>query len=204
MKTQIFSAALLALAFSPVVSATANAGASDVAIEACSNFNEYGPVEVMAAVDDGMGDTLVWLTDADEDLWACNASGEGDIFANVMVDDDLLEGEGPAMVQLVSGNPSRHPELQAGRLCLAVAEEQNVEIVASVEDGLGDYMVWLEVDGGESYIMCNASSDGALYAFETVAMPLNDGPVIEPVSNDTCNGAPVTPAVTATRPDQFG
>jgi hypothetical protein len=206
MKTNIITAGLFALALTPAVALAHPAGGADegeaIAIDACTTFNEYGPTELIAVVEDGMGDYLVWLEDADEDLWACNANADGDIYANVIVADDLLEGEGPAMVHLVNGAATRHPAKQAERLCLAVAEGE-AELVATVEDGLGDYLVWLAVDE-ETFIMCNASSDGLLYAFEEVSMPINEAPELDPATADI-EETPVRPVITApSRPNQFG
>jgi hypothetical protein len=208
MKTSIITTALFALALTPAAAFAHPAGGADegeaIAIDACAAFNEYGPTELVAVVEDGMGDYLVWLEDADEDLWACNANADGDIYANVIVADDLLEGEGPALVHMVSGAPTRHPEKQAERLCMAVAEGE-AELVATVEDGLGDYVVWLAVDE-ETFIMCNASSDGVLYAFEEVSMSINATPESEPaIADDDAVGTPGRPVITQpSRPSQFG
>ena len=46
-------------------------------------------------------------------------------------------------------------------------------VIATVEDGLGDYLVWLE-NGQSELWMCNASADAELYAFEPVDYPIND------------------------------
>jgi hypothetical protein len=205
MKTSIIAAAFFAAAIAPVAALAHPAGGADegqnIAIQACTGFNEYGPVDVVSVVKDGMGDYLIWLEDVDEDLWACNANASGDVYANVIVYDDLLEGEGASMLQLVSGGATRHPERQAERLCLAVADDDAFEIVATAEDGLGDYVVWLTADD-ETFIMCNASADGRLYAFEEVGMPLNDGYVIEPATAGT-SPAGSTPSGPG-RPGQFG
>jgi hypothetical protein len=45
-------------------------------------------------------------------------------------------------------------------------------VTASVEDGLGDYLVWLEDEDAMLYA-CNASSTGAVFLLELVDMPLN-------------------------------
>ena len=205
MNTQILaSAALIAIAAVSTPAAAASwqsAEGEAAAVEACKGFNDYGPAELVTVVDDGMGDFLVWLEDVDGDLWACNASAGGDIYANALVIDDLLGGEGVEMVHLVGGSPSRNPAKPAENLCVALTGEP-ARVVASVEDGLGDWLVWLTVDDGETFVMCNASSDGVLYAFEDVSLPINDLPVVEtaPAFEDT----PARPAVASpSRPGQF-
>ena len=52
---------------------------------------------------------------------------------------------------------------------------EDLEIVATVDDALGDYVVWLK-NGDGAYWMCNASADAKLYSFESVQYPL-DGSV---------------------------
>ncbi len=168
MNTNIITAAaFLALAFSPSL-ASAGQGSEDLAIGVCSDFNEYGPVELIGVNDDGMGDYMVWLEDVDGYLWGCNVSEDGDIYANVPMGLDLLEGEGAGLINVSAGrNPARVVE----NFCAEIAEN-DVEVVASVEDGFGDYLVWLD-NGDQTFTMCNASLAGELYAFETVDMPLN-------------------------------
>ena len=205
MNTNIVTAALFALALTPSVAAAGHsniaADGETLAVEVCQGFNAYGPAEVLTIVDDGMGDYLVWLEDIDGDYWACNANADGDIYANALVTADLLEGEGPGMLHLVSGAPSRYPSKLAERLCTAAAEGP-VNVVATVEDGLGDYLVWLEASD-ETYIMCNASSEGTLWAFEYVDLPINEAPML--TTEET--PAPVAPLPArpgATPSSQFG
>ena len=203
MTTRIITAALFALALAP---ATALAGTvasdQDTAVQACQGFNEYGPTEVYTVVDDGLGDYLVWLTDVDGDLWACNANAYGDIYANVLVDYDLLDGEGQTMLHLAGGPSSRDPARLAERLCVATAEEQ-VKVIATAEDGFGDYLVWLRMSD-ETFIMCNASGTGELWAFEYVGFPINEAPAVatfeEPSVNAPTSSAPIRPG----SPGQFG
>ncbi len=207
MNTHILaSAALIAFAAVATPAAAApgqSAGGEGLAVEVCKGFNDYGPAELVAVVDDGMGDFLVWLEDVDGDLWACNASGAGDIYANALVIDDLLAGEGIEMVHLTGGSPSRNPAKPAENLCIAMSEEP-VDLVATVEDGLGDYLVWMTADDGDTYIMCNASTDGRLWAFEEVSYVLNDAFVAEP-EIDAIEEAPARPVIASpSRPGQFG
>ena len=197
MNTRILTAAaFLALALAPSLASANDDGnrgrGETIAVEACMDVNEYGPADLIQTVDDGMGDYLVWLEDAEGDLWACNASADGDVYVNAFVLDDLLEGEGGDMFQLVGGPGGRNPAKRAERLCVAVADG-DLDVVATVEDGLGDYLVWLEADDG-TFIMCNASSDGKLYAFEAVDMPIN-AETSEEESDDASDDLPATPVV---------
>jgi hypothetical protein len=64
--------------------ALAASGAADVphapAIKACSIASAHGPAAVVTAIDDGRGASLVWLTDANANLWLCNADTDGHIY----------------------------------------------------------------------------------------------------------------------------
>ena len=44
---------------------------------------------------------------------------------------------------------------------------EDMTIVATVEDGMGDYLVWLK-NANEELWLCNASGDAKLYSFEPV------------------------------------
>jgi hypothetical protein len=203
MNTNIITAAVFALALAPSVAAAGHsntaADGETLAVEVCQGFNAYGPAEVLTVVDDGMGDYLIWLEDVDGDFWACNANADGDIYANVLVTFDLLDGEGPDMLHLVAGGQSRDPAKMAERLCIAAADDK-VKVVATVEDGLGDYLVWLKASD-ETFIMCNASTDGQLWAFEPVNMPIND----QPAMTSEAPAGPISPApVRPGLPSQFG
>jgi hypothetical protein len=145
----------------------------DSAVAACLDFNGYKPANLVDAVEDGLGDWIVWVRDKDEDLWLCNASAEGDVYANVLLNGDMLDGDGATLV--AKGSDGRHPgpAESAERLCAAVGDYMaDVEIVATVDDALGDYLVWLK-NGDDGYWMCNASADAKLYSFEAVRYPLD-------------------------------
>ena len=64
---------------------------------------------------------------------------------------------------------------------LAVTDADDAEVVGSVEDALGDYLVWIEAFDGE-LSLCNASAIGEVYAFEPVDMPLNPWALSDVVS----------------------
>lgn len=143
----------------------------DSAVAACLDFNGYKPAELVDAAEDGLGDWIVWVRDKDEDLWLCNANEEGSVYANVLLKGDLLSGEGS---QLLPEEDRSGPAGRAERLCAEVGGHmENLEIVATVDDALGDYLVWLKKDD-DSYWMCNASADDKLYAFEEVHYPLEE------------------------------
>lgn len=155
------------------------ASVREVAVEACMGFNEYAPVTLVDAVEDGMGDTLVWLEDRDGDLWMCNADADGNVYFNVFMEGDLLEGDGLQLVGWEQSDlPDTHrpdPQLAAEQLCTAVLEEFFEETsisITTVSDGFGDYLVWLSTDEGGLWA-CNASADNILFAFEEIDGPLN-------------------------------
>jgi len=156
------------------------------AVSACTALNGYAPVETAATVPDGMGDWLVWLKDKDGDVWLCNASSAGAVFANTMMQGDLLAGDGGTLVNVQPASSStnarplrQNPADTAAALCAAVGSYiEDMQIVATVEDGLGDYLVWLQ-NGDEAYWLCNASADTKLYDFEPVDTPLNDFQAVE-------------------------
>ena len=176
MRTTLIAAAAVLVA----ATTAAHAGSDDwrpegydSAVAACLDFNGYKPVELVDAAEDGMGDWIVWVRDKDEDLWLCNANADGEVYANVLLNGDLLGGEGS---QLVSGedHDARHPgpAESAERLCAAVGSyTEDLEIVATVDDSLGDYLIWLK-NKDDAYWMCNASSDANLYTFEAVEYPI--------------------------------
>lgn len=178
MRTTLFAAAAILVA----ATATAKADSDDRraeghAVAACLDFNGYKPAELVDAAEDGMGDWIVWVRDKDEDLWLCNANAEGEVYASVLLNGDLLDGEGS---QLLSGDgdDARQPgpAESAERLCAAVASHtENLQIVATVDDALGDYLVWLK-NKDDAFWMCNASSDAKLYTFEAVQYPIDEQP----------------------------
>jgi hypothetical protein len=108
----------------------------------------------------------------------------------------------------VSGAPNRDPIRLAERLCTAAADVPT-KIVATVDDGLDGYLVWLKVNE-ETFIMCNATADGALWAFETVGLPINEAPelmpaVIEEPAAEQVAPQPIRPGSgVAPTPSQFG
>ena len=145
----------------------------DTAVAACLDLNGYKPAELVEAVEDGLGDYIVWVSDKDDDLWLCNANEEGAVYANVLLKGDLLAGEGGELIVDQSGRIAG-PAERAERLCAAVGSYmEDLEIVATVDDAMGDYLVWLK-NGNDAYWMCNASADAKLYTFEAVQYPVDE------------------------------
>ena len=169
-----------AFASTPSTAAETTIGISgrDAAISVCLSFNEYGPVQAEAAAEDGLGDWIVWVRDKDKDLWMCNASAEGNVYANTLIRGDLLKGAGERAIALLpvahtaSGNAQAE---KAERLCAAAGRKVDAaRVVMTVDDGVGDHIVWLQ-GSDQSYWLCNASSDAELFVFERVHSPLNAG-----------------------------
>jgi hypothetical protein len=184
MFTRILIAAGLSLAFAhgPASAAEPTPAGVEKAGEACTTLNEYGPVETVKTVEDGLGDYLIWVKDKDGDLWMCNANAEGAVFTNVLMEGDLLKGDGPAFlgVEPTSGGIRGYePNVVAEALCASVGRYmEEMEVVVTVEDGMGDYLVWLK-NAEEELWVCNASGDAKLYSFEPVDMPVNDFESVE-------------------------
>jgi len=183
--TSIAAAALsasIAVFASVPASAGEGSGAAverKIAEEACLGFNAHRPAQMVQSVPDGLGDWVVWVRDKDSDLWMCNANAKGDVYANALVQGDLLAGAGeqtialvPAATRITASDASAGAE----RLCLAVGTLiEDVTVAATADDGVGDYVVWLK-NGNDAYWMCNASADGKLYALEPVEYPINEKP----------------------------
>lgn len=164
----------LAAAAAPASAEDWNPTGHDSAVAACLDMNQYKPATLDAAAEDGLGDWIVWVKDKDGDLWLCNANAEGEVYANVLLNGDLLNGDGASMVEKTIENGRKPgPAESAERLCAAVGSYMDdLEIVATVDDALGDFLVWLK-KADDSYYMCNASSDEKLYAFEPVQYPID-------------------------------
>jgi hypothetical protein len=92
----ILAALVLGASLSLPASAVNDLHAS--AVHACTIANASQPVDFVAEVDDGRGGSLVWLTDAEANLWLCNADADGQIFAYSKMTGDLLLGAGANLV----------------------------------------------------------------------------------------------------------
>jgi hypothetical protein len=186
MKFAYFSlgAILAALVFGASVSGSASA-ANDLhasAVHACTTANSSQPVEFVAAVDDGRGGSLVWLTDADANLWLCNADAEGHIFAYSKMIGDLLQGAGanlvdirPAVNEGEVAVPEKNPLAIAESACQAYLSDGPGKVVGSGLDGLdGDWVpgYFVFIDTGNGLVLCDATADAQVWAFAEIGDPL--------------------------------
>jgi hypothetical protein len=148
------------------------------AIKACSTVNPSQSVNVVNAVDDGsgIGVSLVWLTDNDNNLWMCDADAEGNVYAYTIVASDLLKGAGPELIglQLTSdGTYGGNPQDIAAKVCVAYLKDGGA-VVHVAEDGLDlapGFIVFVK-DGSGHTFLCNATGDAGVWAFEPIGEPL--------------------------------
>lgn len=177
--SMIFGAAIAALAAFALAPANAKTGETGHAnaIEACSTVNPFQPVEAIGAVDDGsgIGFSLVWLSDAEDQLWMCDADAEGFVYSYSLVSDDLLEGAGPELIGLQNVDfGEENPQETAEKICAAYLEDGGT-VLSSGPDGLNDdpgYAVFVENAVGDLYL-CNATGDAMVWAFEPIGDPLS-------------------------------
>jgi hypothetical protein len=172
----LVSGGAFASAFSAAAEPAHGISEQQAASAVCASVNEYGPVQAVKAVEDGLGDWIVWVRDKDSDLWMCNASAEGNVYANTLIKGDRLGGRGEEAIALmqVAYTPSQLPAAEkAERVCAAAGRKVDaMRLVATVEDGLGDYVVWLQ-GSDHSYWLCNASANAQLYVFAPIRSPIN-------------------------------
>ena len=184
MFTRILTAAGLFLAISqaPAAAAEFTPDGVEKASAACQALSTYGPVEVVKTTDDGLGDFLIWVKDKDGDLWMCDANAAGAVFTNVLMEGDLLKGDGAQAVgfQSVANTTSNMaPADTAAAVCMGVGNYiEPMQVVVTVEDGVGDYVTWM-TNADEQLWLCNSSGDAKIYGFEPIEMPLNDVAVAE-------------------------
>ena len=169
--------ALASLGIAPA-KAVSDGGAHEVAIKACSTVNPSQPVSVVNAVDDGsgIGFSLVWLTDKDNNLWMCDADAEGKVYSYTIVAKDLLSGGGPELIglQLASdGTYDGQPQDVAAKVCVAYLKGDG-EVVHIAPDGLDiapGFIVFVKDSSGHTYL-CNATGDAGVWAFQAMGEPL--------------------------------
>lgn len=181
-KSVMLGSAIAALSFTAlaVSPATAETAAADhaAAIEACSAVNPFQPVEALGAVDDGsgIGFSLVWIGDAEDRLWMCDADAEGFVYSYSLMTADLLEGTGPELIGLTpasNGGFEDDPQAVAEKVCVASLEDGGT-VLSSRPDGLGadpGYAIFVESEAGDLYL-CNATGDAMVWAFEPIGEPL--------------------------------
>ena len=172
----LVSCGAFAAAPSGAIEAAHGISPEQAATAVCASVNEYGPVQLVKAVEDGLGDWVVWLRDKDNDTWMCNASAEGNVYANTLIKGDRLAGRGEEAIALmpVAYAPSALPAAEkAERVCAAAGRKVDAtRLVTTVEDGVGDYIVWLQ-GSDHAYWLCNASADAKLYVFQPIRSPIN-------------------------------
>jgi hypothetical protein len=177
MTAGLAALALASLGIAPA-KAVSEADPHAVAIKACSGVNPSQPVKVLNAVDDGsgIGMSLVWLTDKDNNLWMCDADSEGNVYSYTIVASDLLSGGGPELIglQLASdGGDDVQPQDVAAKVCVAYLKDGG-EVVHIAEDGLEvspGFIVFVK-DGSGHTFLCNATGDAGVWAFEPIGEPL--------------------------------
>ncbi|MGH6735878.1 MAG: hypothetical protein ACRECX_07335 [Methyloceanibacter sp.] len=181
-----FSVGCFALALGAGFAVPSNAapGPHEAASKACA-IAGGAPATPVAAVDDGRGGSLVWLSDVDANLWLCSADGQGHVYAYAMIFHDLLEGAGTALVEPVylddDGKPipSQDPLEMAELACKAYFSGEGGKVVGRGEDGLNadwlpGYFVFIETKAGETFL-CDATPNAQVWAFAKIGKPINLG-----------------------------
>jgi hypothetical protein len=171
------AAILAALSFGGSAGAKSDAHAD--AVKACTSADGLQSATLVAAIEDGRGGSLVWLADADANLWLCNANQEGKIFAYTQMAGDLLKGAGGYLVDINGGEddadlPKKSPLTIAELACQAYLDNEG-KVVGSGADGLnGDfvpgYFVFLETNKG--LFLCDATGDAQVWAFAEIGDPV--------------------------------
>jgi hypothetical protein len=176
----------LALAASIAVPAGAAADPHAAAVKACTSANAHQPAAFIAAIEDGRGGSLVWLTDAHANLWLCSADAEGHVYANTVMTGDLLQGAGANLVDIDQATddgevpaPELNPINVAERACQAYLSGGPGTVIGSGKDGLeGDwvpgYYVFIETSEGNIYL-CDATADAQVWAFAEIGDTLSFG-----------------------------
>lgn len=181
-----FGLSLLGIVASAAVPVTATETSQVLAIEACTASGAVAPADAVAAVADGRGGSLVWLTDAEANLWLCNADAQGQVYALSMIFDDLLAGAGAALVTPIfldrDGKPRppvAEPFAVAQSACQAYLGDEARPAVVSGQDGLGTnwlpgYFFFFETEAGETFL-CDATANAQVWAFARIGEPLAFG-----------------------------
>jgi hypothetical protein len=184
----ILGAGLAVMASAALLLTSANAAPAktghEAAIKACSVVNPSQPVTVANAVADGsgVGFSLVWLNDKDNNLWMCDADSDGNVYSYSLVKKDLLAGAGPEMIGLqptADGTYEGEPQKIAEKVCVAYLIGGG-KVLASNPDGLesdpGFAIFVADKDG--NYHLCNATGDAMIWAFEPIGSPLTLKPQV--------------------------
>jgi hypothetical protein len=170
--------ASLGLILSPVNAEEPAVTGHEAAIKACSTVNPKQPVDVLNAVDDGtgIGFSLVWMKDADGNLWMCDADSQGNVYTYTILTGDLLAGTGPELIGLQpasNGTLDGDPKTIAEKVCVAHLEGGG-KVLVSAPDGLDSdpgFIVFVQDTAG-GFHLCNATGDAMIWAFEPVGDPI--------------------------------
>ena len=149
------------------------------AAAACRAAGDGEPGEIVTAVNDGRGGSLVWLTDADTNLWLCSADARGSVYVYGLIFEDLLRGAGAALLPPVSVDRGGKPVLPPDPLgiaqgaCRAYLDDTASAVLSSGPDGLEGgwipgYFVFLETEAGDTFL-CNATPNAQVWAFARTA-----------------------------------
>jgi hypothetical protein len=154
------------------------------AVTACTTANGHQPAKLVAAIEDGLGGSLVWLTDADANLWVCSADAAGKIYAYVMMSGDLLKGAGSWLVPDESftddafgvARPDPSPLDIAELACKAFFPGGDPgKVIGRGLDGLGQNFVpgyFIFFQSQEHTYLCDATGDAQVWAFAEIGDPL--------------------------------
>jgi hypothetical protein len=181
--TLIAGAALAVVAAAALAFTSAYAKPSidrhETAIGACSTVNPLQPVQVVNAVDDGsgIGFSLVWLTDKNNNLWLCDADDEGNVYSYSLVTKDLLEGDGLTVAGITEVDLSEMtPQEVAEKVCVGWLDGGG-QVAAIAPDGFEQdpgFAIFVKNEAGNIYL-CNATGNAAIWAFEPIGDPLSFG-----------------------------
>jgi hypothetical protein len=170
--------------------AGAEVDAQTVAVKACTSASGHQPAKLVTAIDDGRGGSLVWLTDADANLWVCSADAAGKIYAFVMMSEDLLKGAGAWLVPDESfaddeygvARPDPNPLDIAEAACQAFFPGGNPgKVIGRGLDGLADSFVpgyFVFFQSQEHTYLCDATGDAQVWAFAEIGDPLTFDEVV--------------------------
>ncbi|HUU66147.1 MAG TPA: hypothetical protein VMW57_02545 [Methyloceanibacter sp.] len=177
----------LGLAANLAAPAVAAASPHEAAMRSCAAAGDEGPARPVTAIADGRGGSLVWLTDADTNLFLCSAGADGHVYAYSKIFDDLLAGEGAHLVEPLyvdgDGQPVTSPPdplAVAERACQAYLAGEDGKVVGKVSgkgaDGLNEawlpgYFVFIESAAGETFL-CDATANAQVWAFARIGKPL--------------------------------
>lgn len=181
-------AGALGLGVAMPAAALASGPPHEAAMDACAVAGDGAPATPVTAIADGRGGSLVWLTDADTNLWLCSAGADGHVYVYSMIFDDLLAGQGAHFVEPLyidrAGRPvapAPDPLAVAERACQAYLAGELGVVLGKVsskgadglnEDWLPGYFVFIETEAGETFL-CDATPNAQVWVFARIGKPLS-------------------------------